>query len=80
MKLTNDERNKRINHAIAQFEEHGILYSLKNETTGQFHAYRKCDDKRFVYYVNGTITNQCERGIYALIKLLLEESPSCMAN
>ena len=73
MKLTNEERSKRIEHAIAQFEEYDILYSLKNAATGQFHAYRKHDDKRFVFYTNGTIEGRSERGIHALVKLLLAE-------
>jgi hypothetical protein len=74
MKLTNEERNKLTERAIAQFKEHDILYSLKNAGTGQFHVYRKHDDKRFVFYVNGTITGRNERGLQALIKLLLEEA------
>jgi hypothetical protein len=74
VKLTNEERSKRIEHAIVQFEKHDLLYSLKNEATGQFHVYRKCDDMRFVFYANGTIANRDERGIHTLIKLLLEEA------
>ena len=73
MKLTTEERTKRIEHAIAQFEKHDILFSLKNAASGQFHAYRKCDDKRFVFYANGTIEGQDERGIHTLIKLLSAE-------
>ena len=74
VKLTIEERNKRVEHAIAQFEKHDILYSLKNAISGQFHVYRKCDDKRFVFYANGTIQDRNERGVHALVKLLLEEA------
>jgi len=68
-----DDRNERIQFAITQFEKHNIMYILKNSASGQFHAFRKCDDKLFVFYANGTITGYDKRGIHALIELLLED-------
>lgn len=65
----------RIEYAIAQFEECGIEYQLKNEQTGHFHCRRKCDDKLFQFYAGtGTIVGyRNERGVHALIKMLTKD-------
>ena len=62
----------RIKYAVEQFEKHNIEYTLKNETTGHFHCYRKSDDKLFQFYAGtGKIMGQDrKRGIHALIGLL----------
>ena len=65
----------RIQYAIEQFEKNGIEYYLKNEKTGHFHCYRKCDGKLFQFYAGtGKIMGyQNARGIHALIKILTKE-------
>jgi hypothetical protein len=62
----------RIAYAIKQFEKYDIEYSLKNETTGHFHCYRKSDDKLFQFYAGtGKIQGiKSKRGIHSLIKIL----------
>ena len=62
----------RIAYAITQFEKHNIEYSLKNETTGHFHCWRKYDNKLFQFYAGtGKIVGvNNKRGIHALIRIL----------
>lgn len=62
----------RIAYAIQQFQNHGIEYQLKNETTGHFHCRRKSDDQLFQFYAGtGKIQGFSNvRGIHALIKML----------
>ena len=63
----------RIEFAIKKFEENDIDYSLKNESTGHFHCWRKSDGKLFQFYAGtGKIQGYSNiRGIHALIRLLV---------
>lgn len=65
----------RIKYAIEQFEKNNIEYVLKNEKTGHFHCYRKCDDKLFQFYAGtGKIMGlENKRGIHAFIKILNDQ-------
>lgn len=62
----------RIAYAIQQFQNHGIEYELKNETTGHFHCRRKSDDRLFQFYAGtGKIQGFSNvRGIHTLIRML----------
>lgn len=66
---------ERVAYAIEQFAKHGIVFSLKNLTTGHFHCRRKSDGKLFQFYAStGKIVNEPnKRGIHALIKILTKE-------
>lgn len=66
------KNHERITYAIKQFEAHSIEYQLKNEQTGQFHCWRKSDDKLFQFYAGtGKIQGFAQvRGIHALIQML----------
>lgn len=64
----------RIQYAIEQFRANNIEFSLKNAQTGHFHCRRQSDDKLFQFWAGtGKIMgHERERGIHALIKLLLD--------
>lgn len=61
----------RIAYAIKQLEQHGIEYTLKNETTGHFHCHRKTDDRLIQFWAGtGKIMGYTNlRGIHNLIRL-----------
>ena len=66
------KNHEQITYAIKQFEAHGIEYQLKNEQTGQFHCWRKSDNKLFQFYAGtGKIQGFAQvRGIHTLIQML----------
>lgn len=61
----------RLEYAVNLLREHGIEFTVKNETIGHIHAYRKSDDILMQFWVGtGKILGRNERGIHNFIKLL----------
>ncbi len=67
--------SQRIEYAIKQFESNNIEYQLVNKSNGQFHCWRKSDDKLFQFYAStGKIVGEDLRGVHNLVRILEGEA------